>query len=322
MGFQRDMLSLLSVTSGGFLGWSLGANDAANVFGTAVTTRVVKYSTAVILTSIFVIIGALVNGSAGIHNLSSYAFLSGVTTAKAAFLVMLSAGLTVTAMTFLSFPVSTSQCVIGSIIGWGLGFGYADFSRTTKFFSAWIITPLGACAICFVLCWLAQRYITDKMLANITWYDYIIKAGYYISGIFGAYSLGANNVANVTALYAGELNILSDTAAELVGGITIALGVLTFSKRVMFTVGSKITELSAFTGFLVTFACALTVFIYALIGIPVSTSQAVVGAVIGAGLVKGIKNVDFKVLRNIFIAWFGTPTIACFISFLFAVLFF
>ena len=56
------MLSLLSVTSGGFLGWSLGANDAANVFGTAVTTRVIKYSTAVALASVFVIIGALANG--------------------------------------------------------------------------------------------------------------------------------------------------------------------------------------------------------------------------------------------------------------------
>ncbi|MEG0752257.1 MAG: inorganic phosphate transporter [Angelakisella sp.] len=308
------MISLWSVVSGGFLGWSLGANDAANVFGTAVTTRVIKYSTAITLCSVFVIIGALANGSAGIHNLSSYAYNSGVDTAWATFWVMLSAGATVTAMTFLSFPVSTSQCVIGSIIGWGLAFGRADFSATTKFFSAWIITPVGACAICFVLCWLTQRYLQDK-IHNLAGYDMIIKWGYYISGIFGAYSLGANNVANVTALYAGELNLLSDTAAELIGGITIALGVLTFSKRVMFTVGSKITELSALTGFLVTFACALTVFIYALIGIPVSTSQAVVGAVIGAGLVKGIQNVDFKVLRNIFVAWFGTPTIAGCLSF-------
>ena len=311
------MLSLLSVTSGGFLGWSLGANDAANVFGTAVTTRVIKYSTAVALASVFVIIGALANGSAGIHNLSSYAFASGVDTALAAFLVMLSAGITVTAMTILSFPVSTSQCVIGSIIGWGLAYGLADFSRTTKFFSAWVITPVGAGAICFALCWVVGRYFQDRIV-SLPGYDAVIKVGYYTSGIFGAYSLGANNVANVTALYAGELNLLSDTAAELVGGASIALGVLTFSKRVMFTVGAKITDLSPLTGFLVTFACALTVFIYALIGIPVSTSQAVVGAVIGAGLVKGVKNVDFRVLRGIFVAWLGTPTIAGVLSFLMA----
>ena len=90
------MLNILSITSGGFLGWSLGANDAANVFGTAVTTRVVKYSTAIVLTSVFVILGALANGSAGIHNLSSYAYASRVDTALAAFLVMLAAGATVT----------------------------------------------------------------------------------------------------------------------------------------------------------------------------------------------------------------------------------
>ncbi len=308
------MLNILSVLSGGVLGWSLGANDAANVFGTAVTTRVIKYSIAVVLTAIFVLIGALVNGSAGIENLSDYAFQSGVSTARSAFLVMLAAGATVTAMTILTLPVSTSQCVIGSIIGWGIAHDVVDFSRTSGFVSAWVITPLGAGIICFILCWVAQKYVYKK-ISKLAAYDIVIKIGFYASGIFSAYSLGANNVANVTAVYAGNLGILSNTSAELVGGITIALGALTFSKRVMFTVGSKITDLSPLLGFLVTFSCALTVYLYALVGIPVSSSQAVVGAVIGAGLINGVSNVDFNVLRNIFVAWFGTPTIAGLLSF-------
>ncbi len=311
------MFNMISVLSGSLLGWSLGANDAANVFGTAVTTRVIKYKIAVTLTAIFVIIGALVNGSAGVENLSDYAFQSNVVSAQAAFLVMLAAGATVTAMTILTLPVSTSQCVIGSIIGWGAAFGVVDLSRTSGFISAWIITPLGAGIICFILCSIAQKYIYKK-ISKLAAYDIVIKIGFYVAGIFSAYSLGANNVANVTAVYAGHLGILSVTGASLVGGITIALGVLTFSKRVMFTVGSKITDLSPLLGFLVTFSCALTVFLYALIGIPVSSSQAVVGAVIGAGMINGVNNVDFKILRNIFAAWFGTPTIAGIVSFLLA----
>ncbi len=314
------MIRTLSVLSGGLLGWSLGSNDAANVFGTAVTTRVIKYKTAVILTAIFVVIGSLVNGGGGIENLSEYAFLSEVTTPQSAFLSMLAAGITVTTMTVLSLPVSTSQCVIGSIVGWGLSFGVVDFSETTEFISAWIITPLGACCICFLLSFISQKVI-QKKISGIVMYDIIIKIGFIVSGIFAAYSLGANNVANVTAVYSGTIGILSKEAACLIGGITIALGVLTFSKRVMYTVGVKITELSPLLGFIVTLSAAIAVYIYAIVGIPVSSSQAIVGAVFGAGLTNGVKNINFNVLRNIFIAWFGTPTIAGILSFVFGVVF-
>ncbi|MDL2257885.1 inorganic phosphate transporter family protein [Eubacteriales bacterium OttesenSCG-928-K08] len=308
------------VSSGVFLGWSLGTQDAANVFGTAVATRVVKYRTAIILTAIFVVIGALLNGEAGIANISDYAYESGVTTGLAAFLVMLSAAIFCTVMTFLKLTVSTSQCVIGSILGWGLAFGSADFSRTTGFLSAWIITPIGALIICFLLCKLSEKLLSGR-IQELVAFDNAVKAVYYIAGILSAYSLGANNVANATGIYAGKLELLSPFAAAAVGGVAIAIGVLTYSKRVMHTVGNSITALSPLSGALVVLSCAITVFIYALIGIPVSQSQAVVGAIIGAGLVKGVNNVDFKILRKIFIAWFGTPTLAALFTFLLGLLY-
>ncbi len=310
------MIRTLSVLSGGLLGWSLGANDAANVFGTAVTTRVIKYKTAVVLTAVFVIIGALINGGEGIDNLSEYAFSSSVTSPQAAFLTMLAAAITVTMMTFFTLPVSTSQCVIGSIVGWGLSHGVVDFTKTTEFVSAWIITPLGSCIICLILSFIAQKFI-QKKISGIVAYDIIIKIGFVLSGIFSAYSLGANNVANVTAVYSGGVGIITKEMACLVGGVSIALGVLTFSKRVMYTVGTKITDLSPLLGFIVTLSAAIAVYIYAIVGIPVSSSQAIVGAVIGAGLTNGVKNINFKILRNIFVAWFGTPTVAGILSFTF-----
>ena len=297
------------VASGAFLGWSLGTQDAANVFGTAVATRVVKYKTAIILTAIFVVIGAYFNGEAGIGNISNYAYQSGVNDAMAAFLVMLSSAVVCTIMTILKMSVSTSQCVIGSILGWGFATGNADLSRTTTFFSAWVITPVGALIVCFILCKLAEKFVSDKVQGVVA-FDSAIKITYYVAGILSAYSLGANNVANATGIYAGSLGLLTPQIALIVGGLAIALGVLTFSKRVMQTVGGRITSLSPLTGALVVLACAITVFIYALIGIPVSQSQAVIGAIIGAGLVKGYRNVDFKILRRIFIAWFVTPTLA------------
>ena len=57
---------IIQYLGGTFLGWSLGANDSANVFGTAVTSKMVSYKLAIFLTAIFVILGAVLQGEAGI----------------------------------------------------------------------------------------------------------------------------------------------------------------------------------------------------------------------------------------------------------------
>ena len=64
-----DIAAILFLTSGLFLGWSLGANDAANVFGTAVGTRMIRFSTAAALCSVFVVIGAVAGGAGAAHTL-------------------------------------------------------------------------------------------------------------------------------------------------------------------------------------------------------------------------------------------------------------
>jgi len=298
-----------SIFSGAFLGWSLGANDAANVFGTAVSTRVVKYTTAITLTSVFVILGAYFGGHHGVLKLSDYAYNGGIDTPAIAFLVMLAAAVNVTIMTILKLPVSTSQSVIGAIMGGGILFGKTDFSPSIKFLSAWIITPFGAMIIGFILYKLIELFI-EPWIENLVVYDKVIKSGFYIAGIFAAYSLGANNVANVTSIFAGQLNLITTREAVILGGVSIALGVFTFSKRVMFTVGKGLVPLSPMSGFVSVLSAAIVVYIYSLIGIPVSTSQAIVGAVIGIGLSKGVNNINTKTLRNILFAWFGTPTVA------------
>ncbi|PKM52173.1 MAG: inorganic phosphate transporter [Firmicutes bacterium HGW-Firmicutes-7] len=301
--------------AGMFLGWGLGANDSANIFGTAVYTRIVKYSTAIILTAVFVIIGAYLDGAHGIEKLSSYAFNGGIDTETKAFFVMIAAAFTVAAMTFLKLPVSTSQAVIGAIIGGGINRGTTDFSAGIQFFSAWVFTPIGAMIIANLLYKLISNRIGTRLTAY-RFYEVFIRFGYIIAGIMGAYSLGANNVANVTAVFAGKLNMLNVQQAALLGGISIAFGALTFSKPVMSTVGQGIVPLSKVAGFIVVISVAITVYIYALIGIPVSTSQAVVGAIIGIGFQLGIKTINLKLLRNILFGWVGTPLVAGVFSFL------
>ena len=102
------------LSSGLFLGWSLGANDAANVFGTAVGTRMVKFRTAALVCSVFIILGAVISGAGAAHTLGR---LGAVNALPGAFTVALAAGLTTWWMTRLNLPVSTSQAIVGAIIG-------------------------------------------------------------------------------------------------------------------------------------------------------------------------------------------------------------
>ncbi len=106
---------MFEISGGIFLGWALGSNDAANVFGTAVASRIVRYRTAVILAAIFIIIGALAEGSHGIRGVSELTSQ----TPTSAFVVSIAAALTVTIMTALKLPISTTQAVVGAIVGMG-----------------------------------------------------------------------------------------------------------------------------------------------------------------------------------------------------------
>ena len=393
------MLIYLLLGAGLFMGWSLGTNDAANAFGTAVATRVVKYRTAIIIIAVMVILGSVLQGADDIGKLSSistnnevsasvedleelgYIFeyteskdkdgnvildeegkpvmvpaiddkgnyvitnrdavegidkegLNDIRTKSAikAAIIFLAAAATVFVMSYLKFPVSANQSVTGAIIGWGLF--YADYSNPNvlktniteilEFMSTWLINPLGAAIIAFGIVFLFKKFLQEKVM-SLKGYDKFVQIGYIIAGAYSAYTIGINSSASVTAFYydmfgVGANILTSARLTAILGGIAIAVGVLTYSKKVMMTVGGSIANITQIDGFLVIIASALSITLMKeLMGIPVSTSQAVVGAVIGAGLVGGVKNVNFGVFKRIAIAWVSSPTVAGLITYIVAV---
>ena len=299
---------MLSLLGGVFLGWSLGSNDASNVFGTAVSSRMLKFWVAAVLASIFVVTGAIVSGQAGIET------LKGLTSIRLdqAVISSVAAAVTVTIMTLLGLPVSTSQAVVGAIMGIGILNNQINLGGLGKIVACWVGTPVGAVIISIPLYYMVAA-IYNKLNLNLFRSDSLLRFGLIAAGSYGAYALGANNVANVTAVFVGA-GLITIFFATLIGGASIALGILTFSKPVMETVGKKLVNLDPFSAFVVILAEAITVHIYTIIGVPVSTSQAVVGAVIGIGIVKGVNTVSKKTLKNILMAWFLTPVVSCFLA--------
>ena len=290
-----------------FLGWALGSNDAANVFGTAVASGIVRYRRAVILAAIFIMIGAFTEGSRGIQGVSELSSQ----TPSSAFVVSVAAALTVTIMTVLKLPISATQAVIGAIVGMGLFVdpGKIEWYKVWRMVFCWVGTPIGGAVLAFVF-YPVLSLLLDKLRLNLIAKSVFIKMALLISGCYGAYALGANNVGNVTGVYYQSGRLSNVHILTLIGGGAIALGVLTYSKRVMFTVGSGLVQLDAFSALVATLAMAVTVHFYAQIGVPVSTSQAIVGAVLGIGLFKGAKTINRRTVANIFFAWLCTPLVA------------
>lgn len=287
-----------------YLGWSLGSNDASNVFGTAVASRMVRFGTAALLSSLFVVIGAVLEGSAGMETLAGLSALD----LERAVIISLAAAVTVTLMTLLKLPVSTSQAVVGAILGVGLFHGGVEMGGLLKVVLCWVGTPVGA-LVTAVLLYRVLRPAANWMANRIVTFDLVLKTCLVLAGCYGSYALGANNAANVTGVFVGS-GLVSARTGAVVAGLSIAFGILTYSKPVMMTVGRGIIRLNAYSALVVVLAEALTVHFYAVVGVPVSTSQAVVGAVLGVGLLKSVETVRVRALAGVLSGWLATPAIA------------
>jgi len=299
---------MFSLLGGVFLGWSLGANDAANCFGSAVASRMVRYWTAAALCAVFVLVGALLEGQAGIETLSGLTSID----LEQAVVITVAAGLTVTIMTVFGLPVSTSQAAVGAILGIGFFNQEVNVAGLGKVVACWFGTPTGAVLVALVL-YKALALIYNHLRVSLFQADMLLRAALVVAGSYAAYALGANNVANVTAVFVGA-GTLTVFMAALIGGLSIAFGVVSYSRGVMETVGRKLVRLDPFSALVVVLTEGLTVHFYTVLGVPVSTSQAVIGAVLGIGIIKGAQTIKRKTLYGIFTGWFLTPPVACFLA--------
>ncbi|MFO7311996.1 MAG: anion permease [Bacillota bacterium] len=309
------LLGLLILLSGLFVGWNLGANDAANAMGTAVGARVRTIREAVIIVAVFSFLGAVTFGHRVIKTIGSGIVpLDQLETGQATLIAlasMLSAGVWLMWATYLKLPVSTTHSAVGAVAGAGLVAGGVPiyWSKLLDIFLAWILTPIGA-AICAYVLYQALRLIVLRFVSvpDKVW-GWLLTA----SGMWMAFSWGANDVANATGVMMGA-GFASPIVASILGGLSIVLGIATWGYRVMETVGTRITHLLPPTAFIAEVAAALNVYLYTLLGLPVSTTHSIVGAIFGVGLVFGRTAIDARTARDIVLAWAATPVAAGVVS--------
>ncbi len=328
----------LYLLSGVFLGWSLGANDASNVIGTAVATRMLRFRTAAVLCGLFVILGAVHGGAGTTETLGR---LGAVNAPAGAFMVTLAAALTVFWMTRLELPVSTTQAIIGSILGWNLfAHSATDAGSLGRIVSSWAASIALSAALAAAL-YALVRAVMRRRRVRLLDLDARTRLGLILVGAFGAYSLGANNIANVMGVFvpvspfhdveiAGLFTLTGTQILFLTGGLAIAAGVLTYSRQVIRKVGNDLLKLSPLAGLIVVLAASITLFLFSSQGleawlrarglpsfplVPISSSHAIVGGIVGIAAVKRGRNIRFRVLGEIVLGWLATPILAGMITF-------
>lgn len=333
-------ISIILLAAGFYVGWNIGANDAANCIGTMIGAQIMSFRKAALLMGVFVILGGVFQGhhvmkTVGkgilITSEESYAkergappptgmtehFPDGRIPDLAVFVALLSAGIFVTAATFTRVPVSTSQSIVGGVAGVGVGIvgldgAYFKLGVLTKILGCWVISPI-LCMILAYIFYLLLGRISRKVNALV--WARVLSVLVIFAACYVSYSLGANDIGNAIGpllnKYPGHA-----VGLALLGGVAMAVGALTFGRRVTETVGKSITPLDLGSAFTAQASAAIGVHLFSIMGIPVSTSQAVVGAVIGVGLTKGRSVVSGRKIFQIVTGWVLAPTGAALFSFL------
>lgn len=314
---MNGILILITVLLALAMGWSIGANDAANSLGTAVGARVLTLRQAIVLVSIFGFLGAVLQGGYVMKTIGNGIIklqgLPSETMIRVALISIFSCCVFIVVATYWKMPISTSHSIVGSIAGAGLAIHLLpDWNVLFNIFICWLLTPLGSALIGYILYRILENVFPRVVPARYS--GKVIKALIVLSGCYVAFSWGANDVANATGLLQGA-NILPGRVGVILGGLAIGVGIFTWGYKVIETIGTRITHLIPLMAFTVQLASALNVHIYTLFGMPVSTSHSIVGAIFGVGLVKGLRVINLRILLDIFLCWVATPLVSGIISF-------
>jgi len=146
-----------------------------------------------------------------------------------------------------------------------------------------------------------------------------------------AFAHGSNDVANAIGPLAAVISVAKtgivgsksalDTWVLMIGGGGIVIGLATYGRHVIATVGKKITQLTPSRGFAAELAAATTIVIASGTGIPISTTHTLVGAVLGVGMARGIDAIDLRVVARIMVSWVVTIPAGAFLAIIFFYLF-
>jgi inorganic phosphate transporter, PiT family len=290
-----------------------GFHDAANSIATVVSTRVLTPGQAVVWAAAFNFLAAFGFGTAVASTVGSGMIDLTVVTSAVIFGGLMGAIIWDLITWYVALPTSSSHALVGGYAGAAIakaGFGSLIASGWTKTLIFIVLAPLMgmtlALVLSFITLWLFRGFSPRRV---DTWFRrlQLLSAALYSLGH------GTNDAQKTMGIIAGVLFTAGYLQAFAIpfwviitAHAAIALGTLSGGWRIVQTMGTKITKLQPFGGFAAESSGAITLFAASSLGVPVSTTHTITGAIIGVGAIKRLSAVRWGVAQQIVWAWIFT----------------
>jgi len=308
---------------------AMGGNDAATPTDTAVGARAIGIKQAVVLFAIFAAVGALTQGfmvmkTIGVGIVPSIDLLGAIILVLVAFVWIMICNI-------YGLEISVTQAIIGSILGYGIaayGISGIQWDLLRTIIISWFTSPFLAALSAFLmyklLAFIVKRYnAIDKFMKPLL-----------IVGLcYSAYAFGTNDIANATGVYVTVARMVLGNPPEqnvmfllaIFGSIGLAIGGFWLGPRVIQMIAFKITRLDIISGAAAEVSNAVIVHLFTVIpymmfgyGMPISTSIASVGSLVGVGLARyGSSGINKKTIMVLVAGWVATIFVTAFLTYVF-----
>ena len=301
LGLDADLLIAVAI---GFA-ISIGAHYTGACMGMPYAMGTIRPGRALALMAPLAIAGAALL-SEGVESTVGHGLLRGGTIALGVAIAAVGASLVLTSgYNLVRVPTSTIQILVFATVGSGLGAGLAvDWPTIDRLLLVWAIAPVAAFVVGYGLLRVADRFRRPS--------DGTVRLGRTaVLGVVGvgaaaSFAMGANDVANASGalIMTGVFGLL---AAGIVGGVGLAVGILTWGRPLLERVAFDLVKLDGRMAVASQMAQSAVVLASVLFGLFTSLNQALVGAMLGAGLARGQSTIVWKPIRNILTGWAVGP---------------
>ncbi|MEE8133371.1 MAG: inorganic phosphate transporter [Nitrososphaerales archaeon] len=287
-------LTILIWISSLYFAWAIGTHYTGAALGPAVGAGLLSKSKALKLMAILAFAGAFL--SFKVQETYAFNIVSNINEIAVA-AALLSAALTTTAFTYLKIPTSTIQVFTFSLVGAAVVGGLSvSIKVLLTFVLFWVVAPVVALSLGFLLIKLIPKHGMEK------WIRYFVIG----SSMHSAFSVGSNDVSNAVAMLVA-LDYVDTIAASLIGGTFIAIGVLTWGRRVLARVSGEIVTMKLDVACSAQIAKASTIIGVNLVGYNASINQTLISGLVGASMGKKEKNINSRIMKGILIGWGISP---------------
>lgn len=326
-----DLLLLIALLVVGFIvAFAIGSNNES--MAPAVGARVFSVTTAVLLGAVINVIGAALLGGGVSEKVGSDLVSGNEMSIAMVFAIMISMAIwLLVASVSKGLPISTTQCIVGAVIGVavvapflgeeGWGIASIDWSVIMQILGGWVVSPIVGFVISAAIFHIVRKFQKRaKGYADRERQEQVAAYGLALFLVITALSRGGNDVANAVAplvalpdfqatFYLGPLAISGIMVPLLIGGIGMGLGLIVVGRKVIKTLATEVVTLSPTSALSASISVALVMTVGTYFGLPLSGTHVLVAALIAVGWVSR-GPIQMKQVKNILISWMVTVPIS------------